>query len=163
MLFAAVILFTCLLENGESYVTPLQCKKAFLERAKPLSVLQETVGESVEEGEEIVEEVVVEEEAMKLYLGGLPTTYDNEKIRELIEPFCDEGVIKSIAVPTDRFTGSPRGFAFIELSKEAGLKAIEELNDSEIEGRFIKCNEQLSKEELMAQRGSRPKPEEEPG
>ena len=55
--------------------------------------------------------------------------HDNEKTRELIELRCDEGVIKSIVVPTDRLAGSPCGFVFIELSKEAGLKAIEDLNN----------------------------------
>lgn len=92
---------------------------------------------------------------MKVYIGGLPTNYDHTEIRELLEPYSpDETTIGSISVPTDRMTGLPRGFAFIEMEKEAASKAIAGLNGTELDGRAIKINEQLSKEDLLAKRAA---------
>lgn len=140
-----------------------------------LSVLQsseetssvEAIEETVEEEEPAVEEeesepAVEEEESepedvLKLYLGNLPTTYETDAVRELLTPFTSSADdIKSISVPTDKFTGSPRGFAFVEMSTESGTKAIGALHESDVDGRTIKCNKQLSKEELQAQRGANP-------
>merc|ERR1712129_398787 len=58
-------------------------------------------------------------------------------------------------VPTDRETGQPRGFAFLEMSKESGVSAVGALDQITIEDRVIKCNEQLSKEELANRKESR--------
>ena len=51
-------------------------------------------------------------------------------------------------------TGLPRGFAFIEMEKEAASKAIAGLDGTEVDGRSIKINEQLSKEDLLAKRAA---------
>jgi len=105
--------------------------------------------------EEVSAEAEEESNIMKLYLGSLPTNYDHTEIREMLEPYCaDESTIASISVPTDRMTGLPRGFAFIEMESEAGAKAIEGLAGTEIDGKTIRINEQLSKEELLAKRAA---------
>jgi RNA recognition motif-containing protein len=45
-------------------------------------------------------------------------------------------------VPTDRETGRPRGFAFVEFeSDEAALKSIEQLNGKDLKGRPLRVNE----------------------
>jgi len=94
----------------------------------------------------------VQEEPMKIFIGGLPTSYDEDLIRGLFAP---HGEVLQIFVPSDRETGLPRGFAFLEMSKESGVSAVEALDQITIEDRVIKCNEQLSKEELAKKKESR--------
>jgi len=94
----------------------------------------------------------VQEEPMKIFIGGLPTSYDEDVIRGLFAP---HGEVLQIFVPTDRETGQPRGFAFLEMSKESGVSAVGALDQITIEDRVIKCNEQLSKEELANRKESR--------
>lgn len=120
-----------------------------------LSTIEEgdsTTSETTEEGDVTTSETSdageteeEEEEPMKIFIGGLPRSYDEDVIRGLFSP---HGEVLKIFVPTDRETGQPRGFAFLEMEKESGVKATEALNQITIEDRVIKCNEQLSKEEL---------------
>jgi len=165
----SLLTFLLSLENGLSYVPSLltnkiqqpRCNIPFLVENKRLStstfVLQSTE-ESVEaavETEAAEEPKEENENMMKLYLGGLPTSFDNAEIRELLEPYIkDDSTIGSISVPTDRITGLPRGFAFIEMEKEAAASAITGLSGTEVEGRPIKINEQLSKTDLLARRAA---------
>jgi len=96
-----------------------------------------------------------EDNIMKLYLGSLPTNYGQNEIREMLQPYLsDESSMMNINVPLDRMTGLPRGFAFVEMEKEGASKAISELTGTEIDGQAIRINEQLSKEELLAQRAA---------
>jgi len=51
------------------------------------------------------------------------------------------GQIADVYLPTDRATGRPRGFAFVEFSSEAEAQAaIEQFNDYELGGRKIRIN-----------------------
>ena len=55
---------------------------------------------------------------------------------ELIEAFSAAGRVVDAKVPTDRETGRPRGFAFVEFeSDEAAQKSIEQLNGQDLKGR----------------------------
>lgn len=75
---------------------------------------------------------------MKLYIGNLPYETDDAALKEL---FSSYGEIISATVITDRSTGRSKGFGFVEFSDEAaGMKAIEEMNDSEVGGRNIKVS-----------------------
>jgi RNA recognition motif-containing protein len=50
--------------------------------------------------------------------------------------------VVEVFIPTDRNTGRPRGFAFVELADEEAMnRAIEELDGREVEGRQIRVNE----------------------
>jgi RNA recognition motif-containing protein len=61
---------------------------------------------------------------------------------ELIEAFGAVGTVVDAKLPTDRATGRPRGFAFVEFEDEGAVaKAIEEMNGKEIRGRAIRVNE----------------------
>jgi RNA recognition motif-containing protein len=61
---------------------------------------------------------------------------------ELIEAFSAAGRVVDAKVPTDRETGRPRGFAFVEFeSDEAALKSIEQLNGKDLKGRPLRVNE----------------------
>jgi cold-inducible RNA-binding protein len=61
---------------------------------------------------------------------------------ELIEAFSAAGRVVDAKVPTDRETGRPRGFAFVEFeSDEAARRCIEQLNGRELKGRPLRVNE----------------------
>jgi len=61
---------------------------------------------------------------------------------ELIEAFSAAGRVVDAKVPTDRETGRPRGFAFVEFeSEEAAQKSIAQLNGKDLKGRPLRVNE----------------------
>jgi RNA recognition motif-containing protein len=61
---------------------------------------------------------------------------------ELIEAFSAAGRVVDAKVPTDRETGRPRGFAFVEYeSDDAARKCIEQLNGRDLKGRPLRVNE----------------------
>ncbi len=61
---------------------------------------------------------------------------------ELIEAFSAAGRVVDAKVPTDRETGRPRGFAFVEFeSDEAAQRCIEQLNGRDLKGRALRVNE----------------------
>ena len=60
---------------------------------------------------------------------------------ELVEAFGAVGRVVDAKVPTDRETGRPRGFAFVELeSDEVAEKCIQQMNGRDIKGRAIRVN-----------------------
>ena len=75
----------------------------------------------------------------KLYVGNLSYDTTEAKLRELFSPV---GAIRSVAIPMDRMTNQPRGFAFVEMETPAdALKAIKTCNGQMLDGREIKVNE----------------------
>jgi RNA recognition motif-containing protein len=79
----------------------------------------------------------------KLYVGNLPFSSTEE---ELQEAFGRYGTVDSVAVITDRETGRPRGFAFVEMSEaSAADEAIRGLDGSDLGGRSIRVNEAQSR------------------
>ena len=75
----------------------------------------------------------------KLYVGNLSYDTNVAKLREL---FSKAGAIRSVAIPMDRMTNQPRGFAFVEMeTSDDALKAIKMCNGQEIDGRTIKVDE----------------------
>jgi cold-inducible RNA-binding protein len=75
----------------------------------------------------------------KLYIGNLPFTSTEEELRSVFER---HGSVDSVAVITDRETGRPRGFAFVEMSEQsAASDAIRALDGTDLGGRSIKVNE----------------------
>ena len=75
----------------------------------------------------------------KLFVGSLPWSVDDQKLKETFEP---HGNVVSAKVVTDRSSGRSRGFGFVEMeSAEDAQKAITALNDSEMDGRNIVVNE----------------------
>ena len=74
---------------------------------------------------------------MKLFVGNLPNSMSED---ELTSEFKEYGEIQSLKIITDRETGRSRGFGFVEMPDNAGRKAIEGLNDTEIGGRRISVN-----------------------
>lgn len=82
---------------------------------------------------------------MSIYIGNLSYDVSDEDLKEV---FADYGTVKRVNVPTDRETGRPRGFAFVELtSDDDEQKAIEALDGAEWMGRDLKVNKARPREE----------------
>jgi RNA recognition motif-containing protein len=89
--------------------------------------------------------------ADRLYIGNLSFDLSENEIREL---FAGYGEVHSVQLITDRDTGRPRGFGFVEM--ENGPAAIEALDGREIGGRSLKVNEARERTG-GGDRGSRPR------
>lgn len=82
---------------------------------------------------------------MKLYVGNLPYSITSDKLKELFSKF---GEVVDAVIITDKFNDNrSKGFGFVEFANDADAKkAIEEMNEKEIDGRNIKVNEARPKE-----------------
>ncbi len=74
----------------------------------------------------------------KIYVGNLPFSTSESAIREL---FAQHGTVESVSLITDRDTGQPRGFGFVEMSRADAARAIQNLNGKEVGGRPLRVNE----------------------
>ena len=80
-----------------------------------------------------------------IFVGNLSFGATEASIRGMFEPY---GSVDRVNIVTDRDSGQPRGFAFVEMrSDDEGNKAIGDLNGRELDGRALNINE------------ARPKPE----
>ena len=79
----------------------------------------------------------------QIYVGDLPYRSGEEEVREL---FSQYGEVNSVKLISDRETGRPRGFGFVEMEDEGALKAIEALDGREFEGRTLRVNEARPRE-----------------
>ena len=85
---------------------------------------------------------------MKIYVGNLSFDTSESEIREL---FSQHGEVHEVAIITDRDTGRPRGFGFVEMrNDEEARKAIGALDGNEVGGRAIKVNEARQRTERPA-------------
>jgi len=76
---------------------------------------------------------------MKVYVGNLPFSVDQGKLKEL---FASYGEIEEATVISDKFSGRSKGFGFVTFKNdESAKKAIAEMNEKDIEGRPLKVNE----------------------
>jgi len=74
-----------------------------------------------------------------IFVGNLDFGATEESIRSLFQPY---GAIERVHLITDRDTGRPRGFAFVEMTDAAEAdRAIEALNGTELGGRSLNVNE----------------------
>ena len=80
--------------------------------------------------------------AKTIYVGNLPFTATEDEIREL---FAQHGNVSSVKLITDRETGKPRGFGFVEMDDEAAKVAIAALNGADFGGRNLRVNEAREK------------------
>lgn len=61
-----------------------------------------------------------------------------DTIRALFEEF---GELIDVYIPIDRFSGRPRGFAFVTMDNSAASSAIEANDGVEVDGRILRVNE----------------------
>lgn len=85
---------------------------------------------------------------MKLYVGNLPFSATETELRNLCST---HGEVSSVNLITDRETGNPRGFGFVEMSN-GGEQAVQALNGVELGGRSLKVNEAKPRAEGTSQR-----------
>ena len=78
----------------------------------------------------------------KIYVGNLAFSATEDEIRAL---FAEHGNVESVSLITDRETGQPRGFGFVEMSQGAE-RAISQLDGKEVGGRTLKVNEARPRE-----------------
>jgi RNA recognition motif-containing protein len=83
--------------------------------------------------------------AKKLYVGNLSYSVTDEALKEY---FSQAGAVESVLIITDRMSGRPKGFGFVEMTTdEEAAKAIEMFNGKEFDSRPLTVNEARPKEE----------------
>lgn len=75
---------------------------------------------------------------------------------ELHAAFANYGSVERVNIVTDRDTGQPRGFAFVEMTdRNAAETAISQLNGADLNGRAMNVNEARPKPQGESSHGSR--------
>jgi RNA recognition motif-containing protein len=75
---------------------------------------------------------------MRLYVGNLPYSINDDTLRSLFESY---GQVDSARVISDRDTGASKGFGFVEMQNADAQKAIEALNGRDYNGRALRIDE----------------------
>jgi RNA recognition motif-containing protein len=78
----------------------------------------------------------------KIYVGNLPFSATEDQVRAL---FAQHGTVESVALPSDRETGRPRGFGFVEMNSADAARAIQAVNGKDLGGRPLRVNEAQDK------------------
>ena len=82
---------------------------------------------------------------MKLYVGNLSFDTSESDVREALSQF---GQVDDVTLITDRDTGRPKGFGFVEMpNDQEAREAINALDGKDLGGRNIKVNEAKPKTE----------------
>lgn len=80
----------------------------------------------------------------RIYVGNLPFSASEDEVREL---FGEYGEVNSVNLITDRETGRPRGFGFVEMANgEEADEAISRLHQFSMGGRSLNVNEARPRE-----------------
>jgi len=79
---------------------------------------------------------------MKIYVGNLPFGATEEAVRAL---FAAHGTVEKLSLVTDRDSGRPKGFGFVEMSNADASRAMQALNGADFEGRPLRVNEAQSR------------------
>lgn len=81
---------------------------------------------------------------MNIYVGNLSYEITEDELRQA---FAANGEVGSVNIVTDRYTGRPRGFAFVEMPQdEQARQAIQKLNGTALKGRNVTVNEARPRE-----------------
>jgi len=91
--------------------------------------------------------------AKNVYVGNLSFDTTQDGLRELFEA---HGQVATVNMITDRYSGRPRGFAFVEMTNDQGANAaIAALNGQEVDGRALKVAPAKPRESRGPDRGRR--------
>jgi RNA recognition motif-containing protein len=81
----------------------------------------------------------------KLFVGNLSFNATENQLQDL---FAAHGTVTEVDIIMDKFSGRPRGFAFVSMeTKEAAEAAVQALNGKELDGRALTVNEARPREE----------------
>jgi RNA recognition motif-containing protein len=76
---------------------------------------------------------------MNIYIGNMSFDTTEEQLRQAFEGF---GEVSTVNIITDKYSGQPRGFAFVEMSSnDEANAAISGLNGKDLNGRTLNVNE----------------------
>jgi len=76
---------------------------------------------------------------MNIYIGNMSFETTEDQLRQA---FTAYGEVSTVNIITDKYSGEPRGFAFVEMSgKDEAIAAISGMNGQELNGRELKVNE----------------------
>jgi len=88
-----------------------------------------------------------------VYVGNLSFDTTQSGLQEMFEA---HGQVATVNIVTDRYSGQPRGFAFVEMATEEGATAaIGALNGQELDGRTLKVDRAKPRESRSPDRGRR--------
>lgn len=74
-----------------------------------------------------------------IFVGNLSFGTTEDSLRSMFQSY---GTVDRVNIVTDRDSGQPRGFAFIEMSVDSeGENAINALNGTDLDGRSLNVNE----------------------
>ena len=91
---------------------------------------------------------------MSIYVGNLNYEVTKEDLTTVFEEY---GTVSRVSLPSDRETGRPRGFGFVEMSSEdEETKAIESLDGAEWMGRELRVNKARPRENSRGGGGGQP-------
>ena len=80
-----------------------------------------------------------------IFVGNLSFNTTEQDIRSLFET---HGSVDRVSIVTDRDSGQPRGFGFVEMTNDAeGNSAISAINGKDVDGRALNVNEAKPKAE----------------
>jgi RNA recognition motif-containing protein len=88
---------------------------------------------------------------MKLYVGRLPYSTTDQDLTDLFSEF---GPVVSATIIVDRETRRSKGFGFVEMDDQDAVAAMNQLNNSTLEGRTIIVNEANERREPGGRGGS---------
>jgi RNA recognition motif-containing protein len=92
--------------------------------------------------------------SVRLFVGNLAYDVTEAELREL---FSASGSPSSVRLPTDRETGKPRGFAFVDFADRAQAdEAVRRFNQQLFKGRPLAVNEARARGEAAGERPSAP-------
>jgi RNA recognition motif-containing protein len=83
----------------------------------------------------------------KLYVGNLPFTATDAAVHTL---FSTHGTVEKVSLISDRDTGRPRGFGFVEMSNDDASRAMQALNGTDFEGRSLRVSEAQDRQQSGA-------------
>lgn len=76
---------------------------------------------------------------MNIYVGNMSYDTGEEQLRAL---FAEHGQVDAVRIITDRDTGRPKGFAFVEMADDtAAQAALQAINGQDVDGRTLVVNE----------------------
>ena len=77
--------------------------------------------------------------SVEIYVGNLSSDMTEDQLRAEFEAF---GKVNSVRLVMNRFNGKSKGFGFIQMpNRDEAERACAAINDKEIMGRRVKCNE----------------------
>jgi RNA recognition motif-containing protein len=90
---------------------------------------------------------------VNIFVGNLAFNSTDQDIRQLFEPY---GVVDTINIITDRYTGQSRGFGFVEMpDTRAAQSALQGLQGKSLGGRALNVNEAKPREPRREPREAR--------